>query len=76
MTGKEQAFPISSDRPERGITPGMDLRTYIATKAMAAIIGTRQSQDTMRPAAANVEPKVVAARAVAYADALIAELSK
>ncbi len=51
---------------------GIDVRTYIATKALAAIINAEYSA-TAPP---RLSPQQAAEDAVIHADALIAELSK
>lgn len=73
MDANDQAFPTWT-KPYGGAqeldTDGMTIRTYLAAKAMAAII-----INTEQWGVAN-EDKEICKNAVKYADALIAELSK
>lgn len=63
MKPNEPAFPVDGGE----VFEGMTKREYIAAKMLAAIVGSW----------GGYEPRVVvAADAVAYADALIAELAK
>lgn len=68
MTSKQAsgkpAFPVPISYAE----PGINVRTYIATKVLAAI-----AQDTMN---CGENPEYAANAAVKFADALLIELSK
>lgn len=72
MRGQMPAFPCTNEQytcgnPQTGdAAPGMTQRAYIATAALAGLMNIRLIQD----------PEATAKRAVAYADALLAELEK
>lgn len=61
------AFPV----PMPSASCGMTLRAYIATKAMQGYLSMYGYDGTPEPG-----PTQTAKRAIAYADALIAELNK
>lgn len=81
MDAKSNAFPQPIMLSNNGdvVTGGMyfddasgiDVRTYIATKAMAAMINAEWGNGTNR-----ITPAAVATEAVQYANALISELNK
>lgn len=76
MKPTDPAFPGPNDGNIPG-EPGIDVRTYLAAKAMQAIAsnGALLNQLGERVPPKNF-PELLARVAVEYADALIAELSK
>lgn len=80
MDANDQAFPTWSrmygSAPELG-GDGMTLRTYIATKAMAAFIASgAMDKAHAQGVPMDMNQKAIVFNAVLIADALIAELSK
>lgn len=80
MNANEPAFPSEDDDLNR--KTGMDLRAYVATKVMAAIISRSLRPNDCNNKSVNwadtsLPPQRMTAKlAVEYADCLIAELSK
>jgi hypothetical protein len=61
----DRAFPVT------GGTLGMDLRTYLAGQALQGLIACIPAEKKET----NFDPRMLAARAVKYADALIGALN-
>lgn len=73
ITGQESAFPYIGDithNPQFDSVPGMNLRTYIATQAMVAVLNSYAHR------ALNADPIEVAVKALKHTDALLNELNK
>lgn len=72
MDANAPAFPSAGE--SNGFTfreSGIDIRTYIATKALAAIINAEYGATAQR-----LRPEQAAEDATTFADALISQLSK
>lgn len=72
----DSAFPVGATETPGHVAPGLTKHEYLAAKMMAALVSTLVAEDKEHPFNLEQQSKSFAIAAVAYADALIAELNK
>lgn len=72
----DYAFPVAATSAHGHVASGLTKREYLAAKMMAALVSTLVGNAEEPPLDLKQQSKSFAIAAVAYADALIAELNK
>ncbi len=71
-----RVFPVAATSAHGHVASGLTKREYLAAKMMAALVSTLVGNAEEPPLDLKQQSKSFAIAAVAYADALIAELNK